>query len=78
MDPVFGCDPMEKFMRNLRENSGPISRAGIAPLGPAVSQILQNLQTLCDNIMGFLSFDVGNKPYPTAIMLISGVIEALR
>ena len=77
MDTGFGSNPMKKIMRNLRKNSCPITGTWITPLCPTVSQILKYLKPLFNNIMGFLSFDVGDKPDPAAIMLVLGMKEAL-
>jgi hypothetical protein len=77
MDAGLGSNPIEKIMRNLRENTCPIPCAWITPLRTTVSQILKYLKALFDNVMGFLPFDVGNKPNPATIMLVTGVVEAL-
>jgi hypothetical protein len=42
-----------------------------------MTQILENLESLLDNGMGFLALDVDDKPDPTGIFLLCWVVEAL-
>jgi hypothetical protein len=64
-------------MRDLNKNAGPISRTGITPHRTPVGQVFQDLKTLFNDIVGFMTLDIGHKPDAAGILFILGVIEAL-
>jgi hypothetical protein len=43
-----------------------------------VRQIDQNLYALDDNIVRFLTFNVGDEPDTAGIVLVAGIVESLR
>ena len=73
---ITGCTPQE-FVRHLKQNSGAVPRAGIATLGAAVREIFEDLQTLTDDVVRLLAFDVDDKADAAGIFLVSRVVEPL-
>jgi hypothetical protein len=68
----------EKLIGHLDQNARTIPHQGVSPNRTAVIEIAQDLQTLFDDAMAFVPFDMGNKTDAAGIMLAAGVIEALR
>jgi len=73
---ITGCAPQD-FVRYLEQNSGAVPRAGIATLGAAVREIFENLQTLTDDVVRLLAFDVDHKADAAGIFFVSRVVEPL-
>ena len=73
---ITGCAPQE-FVRYLEQNSGAVPRAGIATLRAAVRKIFEDLQTLTDDVVRLLAFDVDDKADPAGIFFVSRVVEPL-
>jgi hypothetical protein len=42
-----------------------------------VSDVPQNLQTLADDVVAFISLDVSDEAHATSVMFIGGVIKTL-
>ena len=64
-------------MRYLKQNSGAVPRARIATLRAAVREIFEDLQTLLDDVVRLLAFDVDDKADAAGVFLVSRVVEAL-
>jgi hypothetical protein len=66
-----------KLIRNLEKDARTISLQGISTNSSAVIYVFQDLQTLFDDGVIFLAFDMGNKSHTASIMLIGGVVQTL-
>ena len=66
-----------ELIRNLDQDTGPITLQGIGTHSAAVIDILQDQQTLLDDAMTFLAFDMGDKTYAASIVLVGGVVHSL-
>jgi hypothetical protein len=64
-------------MRDLDQKSGTVSGLRIATASTAMRQINEYLNALQDDIVGFLSFDVGDKSDAAVIMLLLRMVESL-
>ena len=69
---------MEEIMRDLRQDPCAIPALLISALAAPVLQILQDLQSIVDNIIRALAADIRHETDPASIMFISGVIQPLR
>jgi hypothetical protein len=61
----------------LKQNPGAVSGARVTTLRPPMTQILKNLESLLNNSMGLLAFDIDDKAYPTRVFLLLRVVQAL-
>ena len=64
----------EKSVRHLNEDPGSVTGFRIAATRTAVAQIFQDLQSITNNVMGFLSLDMRDKADPAGIMFKARVI----
>mgnify|MGYP003334066656 CR=1 FL=1 len=80
-DPAAFADiagrALQKLMRNLQKNTCAVTGARITALRTAMGQILQNLQALLHNLVGFLALDIDDKADSAGILFLFRVIEAL-
>ena len=66
--------PDKKVMGNLHQNTGPVAALLVRAFCAAVIQVLQNLQGIVDNAVGFFPFNIHNKPDTAGVMLKRRVI----
>jgi hypothetical protein len=64
-------------MRNLKQDTGAVSRASVTALRSPVAQAFKNLKPLLNDGMGFLALDIDHKTDATGIFLLCRVVEAL-
>ena len=69
---------MKEIMRDLRQDPCAIPALLVSALAASVLQILQDLQSIVDNIIRALAADIRHETDPASIMFISGVIQPLR
>jgi len=62
---------------HLEQNPCTVTSAGIATLRTSVGEILQDLESLTDNVVGFLTLDVDDEPDPTRVFFLLRVVEPL-
>jgi hypothetical protein len=61
----------------LNQDARAIAHQGIGTDRATVIQILQNLQRLTDDFVGFVTFDVGHKTHTARIVLLVGLVQTL-
>ena len=64
----------EKRVWNLDQNAGAVARFRIAAAGAAMRQVDENLQTLQNDVVRLLAFNVDNKTNAAGIVLMGRVI----
>ena len=69
--------PREKGVRDLNQNARPVAGFRIAPACAAVRQVDEDLNPLLDNVVRFLSLDVGHETNAAGIVFMAGMIETL-
>ena len=74
----FGALAGEELVRNLDQHAGAVAGFRIAAARSAMRQIDQNLYALDDNIVRFLTFDVGDEADAAGIVLVAGIVKSLR
>jgi hypothetical protein len=64
-------------MWNLEQNAGPIAGLGIAPTGPAVREVEQNLDSLGYDFVTLMSANVGHEADPAGVVFLCRMVQAL-
>ena len=64
-------------MRFLEEHAGPIARIGFGASGSSVGQVQNDLDALQDDVMGFSTFNIHDKPDPAGILFEPRIVETL-
>src|SRR5262245_18855126 len=67
----------EELVRYLDEDARAIARLRVAPAGPAMRQVDENLNPLDDDIVRLVTLDVSDEAYPAGIALVARVVKAL-
>ena len=67
----------QECVRNLQQDAGTVTRERIGADGAAMRQILEYLQPLLDDRVGFLALDMGNEPDATSVVFVGRVIKPL-
>jgi len=62
---------------HLQQNAGTVTGTGIATLGTSMGKILEDLESLTDNVVGFLALDVDDEPDPARVFFLLRVVESL-
>jgi len=73
----IGRGTPEELVRDLEQNPGPVAGTGIAALRTAMVQIIENLESLLNDAVGLVAFDVDHEPDPAAVFLEPRIVEAL-
>ena len=73
----IGRGAPEELVRDLEQNAGPVAGTGIAALRTTVVQIIENLQSLLNDAVGLVAFDVDHEPDPAAVFLEPRIVEPL-
>src|SRR5262249_3737657 len=69
---------LEKRVGHLDHDAGAVARVDLTPAGSAVQQVLQHGQGLIDDGMGRTAFDVHHEPDAASVVLVRGIVQALR
>ncbi len=77
VDPDSLTRRLKEAMRNLHQDSGPVSCIGLAAPGSTMVQIHEHLERLADDPIGLLPLDVGNETDPARIVLVLRVVQTL-
>src|SRR5262249_29519272 len=65
-------------IRHLEQDAGSVAGGGLAAARPAMEEILQDRQRLRDDGVGLPALDVHDEADATRVVLVPGVVEALR
>src|SRR5260370_1017187 len=60
------------------EGAGAVARVRLAAAGAAVQEVDQHQQALPDDRVGLATLDVHHEAYPAGVVLVRGVVQALR
>ncbi len=74
-NPITGM--LQKRMRDLQQDTGPITGIVLTPAGATMVQVLQHRESLLHDLVRLLTLNVHDKADTTGIVLIAGVVEAL-
>ena len=66
-----------ELVRNLDQDAGTVTLQRVGANGAAVIQILQDQQTLLDDAMILLAFDMGDKTHAASVVLVGRVVQTL-
>ena len=61
-----------KRVRQLNQNTCTVTHQRISPHSAAVIEVFKNLQTLLNDGMRLVPFDVRHKPHATSVVLMRG------
>src|SRR5207249_5875890 len=70
--------PREEGVRHLEEDPRPVAGVGFAAAGPAVQEVLQDGERLAHDGVRRPTLDVDDEANATAVVLVPGIVEALR
>ena len=73
-----GALAREELVRNLDQDAGAVAGFRIAAAGAAVRQVDQDLYALDDDVVRFLTLDVGDEADAAGIVLMAGIVKTLR
>ena len=74
---ITGSTPQE-FVRNLKQDSCSVASTRITALRTTMGQVFENLQSLADDVVRFLAFNVDHEANAAGIVFICRIIETLR
>jgi hypothetical protein len=74
----FGALAGEELVRDLDQYAGAVTGFRIAAARSPVRQIDQHLYALDDNIVRFLTFNVGDEADTAGVVLMAGIVQSLR
>ena len=74
----LGALAREELVRNLNQDAGAVAGFRIAAAGAAMRQVDQDLNALDDDVVRFLTLDVGNEADAAGIVLVARIVETLR
>ncbi len=67
----------EQGVRNLDQDAGTVALQRVGTHGTPVVQILQDFETLLNDLVGFVALDMCNETDTTGVMFVGGVVQAL-
>ncbi len=68
---------LQEAMWHLDEDARAVPRVGLATTGAAMFQVLQDLQGILDDLMGFAVFEVRDEAHAASVVFILGIVQAL-
>src|SRR5450756_2764337 len=74
----FGALADEELVRDLDQDASAVAGFRIAAAGAAMGQVDEHLYALDDNVVRFLTFNVGDEANSAGIVLMAGIVESLR
>ena len=74
----LGALAREELVRNLNQHSGAVAGLRIAAASTAMRQVDEDLNALDDDVVRFLTFDVGHEADTAGIVLKARVVKSLR
>ena len=77
LDSFFFAGFLEELMGNLKENTYTVTGFSLCIFSCTMLQIFHDPQSICDRIMGLLSFDVDHCTDTTVVMFKFGTVKPL-
>src|SRR3954464_3670319 len=68
----------EELVRDLNQHTGAVAGFGITTAGTAVGQVDEDLNSLLNDLMAFLSANTGDEPHTAGMLLIRRLVKTLR
>ena len=72
-----GACALEELVRHLEQDARPVARAGVAALGAAVKEVVEDLECLADDVVRLDALDVGDEADPATVLFKSRIVETL-
>jgi len=67
----------QEGVRHLEQNARAVPGVLFAPAGPAVSQVLEDLDTVANDLMGLTPLDVHHQAHAAGVVLVTRIVKAL-
>ena len=67
----------EKLVRNLHQDSGAVAGVGIASASPAMGQVVEDLDTLVNDVMRRIALDIDHEADAARIVFVRRIVEPL-
>ncbi len=77
LEAVLGACLAEEGVGDLNENPGTVTGVVLAPYRAAVVEVFQDGYRLLDDLVGFLSLDVGDEADAAGVVLELGIVHPL-
>ena len=68
----------KELIRDLDQHARAIAHQGVSAHRTTVIEIAENLRTLLDDAMAFLTLDMGDKTHAARIVFVHGIVEPLN
>jgi hypothetical protein len=76
-DALLGHFLAIELVRNLDQDAGTVALQRVGTNSAAVIQVLQDQQTLLDDVVTFLALEMGDKAHAAGVVLVGGVVQTL-
>jgi len=76
--PKLAALMRKKYVRNLNQDAGAVTRLRVAARSAAMRQVDENFKTLADDLVAFFAANAGHQSHAAGIVLTAGMIETLR
>jgi hypothetical protein len=71
-------DGREELLRRLHEDAGAVAGERVAATGPAVREVLEQLEPLADDGVALHPVHVDDEAHAAGVVLVGGIVEPLR
>src|SRR3989449_9914239 len=68
---------LEELVRHLEQNARPVARAGVAALGAAMKEVVEDLERLADDVVRLDALDIGDEADPATVLFKAGIVKTL-
>src|SRR5207249_10049314 len=72
-----GARAREELVGHLEQDARPVARAGVAALGAAVKEVVEDLEPLADDVVRLDALDMGDEADPATVLFEGRIVEAL-
>ncbi len=72
-----GARALEELVRHLEQDASPVARAGVAALGAAMKEVVEDLERLADDVVRLDALDIGDEADPATVLFKAGIVETL-
>ena len=76
-DSERAANPAQESVRDLDQDAGAVAGTSVSRDRAPVREILEQLERLRDDVAGADAVDVGDKPNPARVVLVSRVVQSL-
>ena len=75
---LLASNAREEFVRQRRENAGPVAGVRLAAAGAAMIHVAEHFLGVDQNLVAALAFDVGNKAHAARVVFEGRIVKTLR